>query len=145
MTIDDRGKWWIGSEPQDLEAYLKVLTEDGYGVQAFRLARCACGSERFELEADGNEGTARRTCAACGAQQFMCDSAEYWDEAEPEAWSCVECKSKHANVGVGFALLESGEVRWIYLGARCASCGILGCYADWKIDYEPSTHLMEQA
>ena len=144
MTIDRSGKWWIGSEPQDLEAYLKAWTEEGYGIQAFRLARCSCGSERFELEADENEGAARRTCAACGAQHLMCDSAEYWDEAEPDTYECVECKSSHANVGVGFALLESGEVRWIHVGARCTSCGILGCFADWKIDYEPSTHLMEQ-
>ena len=144
VTIDDSGKWWVGSEPQDLEAYLKALCEEGYGVQAFRLARCTCGSERFKVKADRDEGAAQWTCVACSAQNLVCDSADAWDDAKPKAWSCVECRSKEANVGCGFALLDSGEVRWIYLGLRCAKCGILGCFADWKIDYEPSTHLLEQ-
>jgi hypothetical protein len=27
--------------------------------------------------------------------------------------------------------------KWITVGARCASCGMLGAYVDWKIDYAP--------
>jgi hypothetical protein len=144
MTIDESGTWWVGSEPRDIEGFLKAFADDGYEVRAFRLAHCTCGSDRFSLEADDNEGAARRTCVACGTEYFICDSADSWQDAEPEPWSCIECKSKHANVGCGFALRANGEVRWIYVGARCARCGILGCYAGWKIDYEPSTHLLDR-
>jgi hypothetical protein len=28
---------------------------------------------------------------------------------------------------------------------RCIKCGVLGCYAEWKIDYSPSMHLLESA
>lgn len=144
MTIDKSGTWWIGSAPEDIEGFLQAYAEDGYKVDAFRLARCACGSDRFKVDADDNEGAARRTCATCRKRHFVCDSAETWDDAEPEAWKCIECKSKHANVGCGFSLHDDGEVRWIYLGVRCAECGILGCFAGWKINYGPSTHLLDQ-
>jgi hypothetical protein len=59
-------------------------------------------------------------------------------------WKCIECKSHSANVGVGFFLKGNKEVRWIYVGLRCSKCGVLGCYTNWKIDYEPTKHLLQQ-
>ncbi len=77
--------------------------------------------------------------------QFICDSEEYWSDATPEQWKCIECGFTSANVGIGFSLYEDGEVRWLYVGERCANCGILGCFAGWKIAYSPSKQLLEQA
>ena len=145
MTIDTSGKWWVGSEPNDLAEYLAAFTADGYLATEFRIARCACGSTVFSLAIDSDEGAASRTCIECGQTHFVCDSAEYWDDASPKKWKCIgKCKSKTANVCVGFALREDhNDVRWIYVGTRCSECGILGCYGDWKVDYSPSLQLMD--
>jgi hypothetical protein len=144
MAIDTSGKWWIGTEAGDIEGYLKAYAEGAHDVAAFRLARCTCGSVEFTLEADDNEGAARRACTGCETAHFICDSDEAWQDAEPESWACIECKSDRANVGCGFSLRDDGDVRWIYVGVRCTGCGALGCFAGWKIDYGTSGHLLDE-
>jgi hypothetical protein len=145
MAIDTSGKWWVGDFPGDLEAYLQAYSEDSWLVHQFRLAKCVCGSVEFRLDASDNDGVARRTCAKCRHAHFICDSAEFWDEAEPEHWKCIECGSEQCNIGVGFSLYDDEtDIRWLYVGERCARCGVLGCFAGWKIGYGPSLHLMEQ-
>ena len=142
MAIDTSGTWWVGSSPEDIDEYLRAYTSDCYPVHELRLAKCSCGSVEFFLLADDNEGAAQRKCASCSETAFVCDSEEYWDEAEPEAWRCVECKGETANVGIGFSLYEgTRDVRWLYVGVRCVRCGVLGCFAGWKIGYEDSTLL----
>lgn len=145
MSINKSGKWWIGSAPQDIEEFLAAYSADAYATEEFRLASCACGSGEFKLEADDKEGTARRTCSRCGREHFICDSGEYWEDAEPETLSCIECNSQHANIGVGFSLYpDDGEIKWLYVGYRCAKCGVLGCFAGWKVAYAPSRQLFDQ-
>jgi len=142
--IDTSGKWWKGTNASDLEAYLDEYTADGYPIERFVLAKCVCGSELFVVDADDTEGAASRTCVACGNQTFIVDSGEYWEDAEPERCACP-CGNEQMNVGVGFALREDGgDIRWLYIGCRCSTCGVLGCYADWKIDYSPSLQLLGQ-
>ena len=148
MTIDKSGEWWIGSDINDLNEYLIAFTEDGYPIDEFRLAKCECGCDTFFLEADFDQGTARRTCVKCKKQHFICDSEEIWEESEPEEWACV-CDFHETNIGVGFAMrkCEPGEepdVKWINVGCRCTKCGTLSCFVDWKIDYGPSHHLLDQ-
>ena len=145
MSIDTTGKWWTGTDPNDIREYLEAYTQDAYPVTEFRLARCACGSEAFRLEVDQDEEVGKRTCVVCGEEHFIGDSEEYWKNSEPEQWSCIECSSDQTNVGLGFSLYDDGEVRWLYLGQRCCGCGVLGSAADWKIAYSPSRHLMEQS
>jgi hypothetical protein len=48
-------------------------------------------------------------------------------------------------VAVGFSLRDGGDVRWISIGLRCLTDNTLGVYADWKINYGPSGHLLSQA
>jgi hypothetical protein len=144
VTIDTSGKWWIGSEPVDIQGFLTAYSSEGYKVDEFRLARCECGCEVFHLDADDTEGAARRECVKCGKVHFICDSEEYWGETDPERCTCVECGSEAFNVGVGFSLYEDTEdVRWLYVGERCVTCGILGCFAGWKVAYGPSHHLLD--
>ncbi|HMD77357.1 MAG TPA: hypothetical protein VKG86_08285 [Terracidiphilus sp.] len=145
MAINKTGKWWVGSQPQDLKEYLEAFSADGYAINEFRLAKCKCGGIEFSLWADDEEGTAKRVCSSCSEAHFICDSEEYYPDPQPEEWNCVECGSRLANVGVGFSLYEDGEVRWLYLGERCARCGVLGCSAEWKVAYEPSKQLIDQA
>lgn len=81
------------------------------------------------------EGVARRTCTRCSSAAFACDSADFWGEAEPEPLICIECGGDEVNLGVGFALYpERAGIRWVYVGYRCSSCGVLGCFAEWKTD-----------
>jgi hypothetical protein len=35
-------------------------------------------------------------------------------------------------------------VRWVSLGLRCVQDGTLAVYADWKIDYSPTGHLLSR-
>jgi hypothetical protein len=134
MAIDTNGKWWKGTAPEDVRAYLEAYAEDGYQMHDFRSARCPCGGVAFRLEADADEGVARRTCTLCGGVRFIADSEEYWSDADPEVWNCVDCGSEVTNVGVGFSLYgDQRGIRWVYVGARCTRCGILGCFAEWKV------------
>jgi hypothetical protein len=145
MSIDKSAKWWIGTDSNDIKEYLQAYAADGYKVSEFRLGKCSCGSDVFTLLADDDEGCARRTCVSCGQEEFICDSEEFWADASPEEWKCVECGSDRANVGVGFSLYEDGEIRWLYVGERCSNCGVLGCFAGWKVAYSPSKQLLDQA
>jgi len=145
VSIDTSGKWWIGSEPVDIQGFLKEYSSQGHEVNEFRLARCDCGSEVFYLDADDTEGAAKRQCVKCGKEHFICDSEEYWGETDPKWCMCVECGGESVNVGVGFSLYEdTGDVRWLYVGVRCVTCGILGCFAGWKVAYGPSHHLLDR-
>jgi hypothetical protein len=150
VAIDRSGKWWVGSEATDIEAYLKAYEAEGHFVDETRLCKCGCGSIEFRLEADWSEGCAQRHCTGCGAKHLICDSAEYWGEAEPENWVCVACEGVTGNVAVGFSLYEAEaekerDVRWISVGIRCVQCGTLGSYVDWKVGYGPSYQLLDQA
>jgi hypothetical protein len=142
--IDKSGKWWTSQQPDAIGDFLKAYATDGYNVDEFRLAKCTCSSIIFRLEADDNEGVAKRTCTQCKKEHYICDSEEYYKDAEPEKLSCIECKSDEVNVGAGFSLYDDGEIRWIYIGYRCNRCGILGCFAGWKIGYAPSKHLLKE-
>lgn len=139
--IDRSGKWWKGTGFDDLVAFIRESTAQGYPVGPVSQSTCECGAAVFSLKLDDEEGCARRTCVACGRSAFIADSAEYWDEADPGDAQCP-CGEEAFEIGVGFSLREDGNVRWITVGARCVACGILGAYVDWKIDYGPTDHLL---
>ena len=146
MAIDTSGKWWVGSSPQDLEEYLRAYSEGSYPTKLFRLAICACGSDVFSLEADDDEGVARRTCAKCGTAHFICESGEFWKDAKPDRFQCVECGGCNCNVGVGFALYDDSPsaIKWLYVGERCSACGVLGCMAGWKVGMDDALGLLDE-
>lgn len=149
MTTDKTGRWRVGTEAVDIVEYLVAYEAEGHTVHETRICRCPCGSTTFQLAADPNEGCAQRTCSDCGARHFICDSEEYWSEADPKQWSCAECGNQECNLGVGFSLYdeedERRDVRWISVGNRCTKCGTLGSFVDWKVGYGPSDQLLSQA
>ena len=146
MAIDSSGEYWTSPVPDDIHGFLESYASEGYDVDDFRLARCECGSVAFRLEADDDEGVARRTCAACNARHFICDSEEYWADAEPEQCTCVECGADTVNVGVGFSLYDHDPtgIRWLYVGVRCTGCGTLGCFAGWKVGMADALYLRDR-
>jgi hypothetical protein len=144
VSIRKTPRAWYGTEVDDLVEYLRTYAE--YTPQVLRVARCACGSDRFRLSVCADEGGARRTCAMCSTAAFVADSDEYWDDDEAEEIAC--CKGEPCNVAVGFRLYDgdesAGDVKWIYVGRRCVGCGELSCPVDWKVGYGPSAHLVDQ-
>lgn len=147
MTIDTSGKWWIGSTPEDLNEYLQALSHESYPIDAFRLSRCNCGSTVFNLHVEQDAGIARRTCTSCGAKHWIADSTENYEKGlRLKKFKCITCKSHNTNVGVGFSLASEGTaVKWLFVGNRCSECGTLGSMVDWKVGYEPSLQLLDQA
>ena len=143
MTIDRSGAYWTGSDAADLDEYLRALTAENHPVDRIVHPRCTCGHERFQLEADADEGCARRACASCRRTHFICDGEEVWSEAEPEAMVCP-CDGEVFELAVGFSHRDDGSVRWLTVGERCVSCGVLGAAVNWKIDYAPTDHLYDQ-
>jgi ribosomal protein S27AE len=142
-VIDRTGRWWTGEDFGDLGDYLRMLTAEGYPADRILQSVCSCGGTTHRLRADPVEGVAQRTCVACGSGAFIADSEEEWSEARPQQWRCV-CGHDTAELGVAFSLKRDGEVRWVTVGQRCTSCGVLGMMVDWKIGYGPSVHLLAQ-
>ena len=136
MAIDTSGEWWKGSEVADIEEYLASLEPGGYPVDRATPGRCACGSAVFAVEVDRDNELARTICAGCKKIAYVADAEEHWDDAEPETIDCPDGHAQH-EVALGLCVRdgEDGEwVRWMSLGLRCATCGILSSPDDWKSD-----------
>jgi hypothetical protein len=141
-VIDRSGEWWKGAQFDDLAEYVRELTAPDYPADLVSQSVCKCGSVLFSMEVDSEQGCARRTCLSCDRTVFIGDSAEFWSEADPVAVRCP-CGHESFEISVGFSFREGGDVRWITVGRRCVACGILGVPVDWKIDYSPTTQLLE--
>lgn len=126
----------------DIDEYLRAYSAGDCQVTRTVGAVCAsCEGIEFRVRLDDEQGCAERTCTGCGTHAALLDSQEFLEEADLGDAACP-CGGEQFNLAVGFAPLEgSDDVRWVYLGLRCTRDGVLGCYADWKIDYTPSGHL----
>lgn len=143
MAIDKAGKWWTGTSSADLREYLTEFKAGGYEViDVLEVPDCsACGnSVGYRVRIDDEEGYADRVCASCGHSHLMLDSADFVEDAAPEDAACP-CGAEVFDVAVGFSTRDDGSIRWVSIGLRCRDDGVLGCYADWKIDYAPTEHL----
>ncbi|MFI7219969.1 hypothetical protein [Micromonospora maritima] len=119
MTLKKTGRLWRGDNFDDLAEYIRFFKAGGYPVSVVVEPRCGeCDGLAFRVDIDEEDAT-RRACLTCGGEEFA--------------------------VAVGYAFFDEGEVRWISVGLRCLMDGALGVYADTKIDYSPSRHLLAQA
>ena len=133
--------WWKGETFEDLAEYLRAFTETNYPAERVDQSGCrACGALSFTLHVDDEQGCAQRRCIGCGLEAFIADSEEWWEDADVADAACL-CQSETFEVGVAFSLREDGEIHWVTVGGRCTTCGVLGVYTDWKIDYSPTDHL----
>lgn len=106
----------------------------------------SCGGLTFEVAVMEVEGGARRTCLGCGAEEYVADSADYWDDdAEVDYYCACPCGHEEFTAAVGYLIGDDGEVRWIFVGLRCLACASLNVYEDWKISYGPTRHLLDMA
>ena len=144
MSIDTSGEYWVGTEATDIAELLYAVTSENYRADRIAVVRCACGGDRFTLEADTDEGCAQRMCVGCKSKHLICDSGDHWDEVDPGVIECPACAGDVFEMAVAFSHRDDGDVRWITIGARCVGCGVLGAPVDWKIDYGPTGHLYER-
>ncbi|WZB61056.1 hypothetical protein WJ968_03275 [Achromobacter xylosoxidans] len=135
MTLKKKGKFWYGTTQEDLQTEMRRYSVDNvYEATRYAASACACGGKTFTLDTDEDAGVALRTCTACGNEHYMGDSASYADEAEPARHPCV-CDGETFELLSGVALYEdSNDVRWYYIGCRCAQCDLVGVFADWKCE-----------
>ena len=127
----------------DLERYVRLLTADSHPAEMVLQCICTCGAVVFRLEGDPERGCLRRICAACHQGAFIGDSEERWDRAQPQPCLC-RCGSETFLAGVGFSFRADGDVMWLTVGVCCTRCRLLGTPADWKVDYSPTDHLLQQ-
>jgi hypothetical protein len=114
---------------------------DGRPVSIVPSVCGGCGGRVFFVFVDDVEGGAERVCAGCGGRAFIADSEEFWEDADPGE-ACCPCGSEEFETAVAFSLAGDGSVRWVTVGLRCQKDGAAGVYADWKIDYGPTDHLL---
>lgn len=146
MSVTKSGDVWYGDGFDDLADYIRDYGAGGYEVAVVKRSVCGqCAGTTFGVQVDetGDE-CAQRWCLTCDDIAFIGDSEEYWESSETDDCACP-CGGEEFEAGVGFALRPDGEVRWLSIGLRCLKDGQLGVYADWKIDYTPSRHLLESA
>lgn len=129
--------------PAELAAFLRGAV-DGRPVKITPSICEGCGGRVFFVLV--NASGAERECSGCSSRAFIADSEEYWNEEsweddEPGAAGCP-CGSEEFEAAVAFSLADDGSVRWVTLGLRCIKDGFSGVYADWKIDYGPTDHLL---
>ncbi|MGW2441201.1 hypothetical protein ACWCY1_31325 [Streptomyces goshikiensis] len=114
---------------------------DGRPVKIVPSVCGGCGGRVFFVLVDDVEGGAERVCAGCGVRAFIAGSEEFWEDADPGE-ACCPCGSGEFENAVTFSLADDGSVRWVTVGLRCQKDGAAGAYADWKIDYSPTDHLL---
>lgn len=137
MTHQKRGEHWYGSNHTDIHGeIMRYAGLNGYPAEHFADAICQCGGRHFRLSLDDDAGAAVRRCADCNGNHPIGDSSDYLDEAKPEECSCL-CGQDVFEISAGVALYAGGQdVRWLYLGCRCISCGLTAVYGDWKNEHE---------
>jgi hypothetical protein len=136
MTLSNRAGQTYGDTQADIPERLRHYSrKNGYPAEHFADAMCRCSNRTFTLLVDDTEGAAIRKCIACGHEHPIGDGDEYLEGAELEECGCP-CGAEGLELTVGVALYTgSQDVRWLYIGARCPHCGLVGCYADWKDEF----------
>ncbi|MFI6440260.1 hypothetical protein [Streptomyces sp. NPDC050759] len=124
----------------DLAVFLRNAA-DGCPVRIVPSVCGGCGGRAFFVLVDDVEGGAERVCAGCGGRAFIADSEEFWEDADPGAAVCP-CGNEEFETAVAFSLADDESVRWVTVALRCQKDGAVGVYADWKIDYGPTDHLL---
>src|SRR5262245_41369444 len=130
--VDD---WYVGDTPEDVAEFLRESGADGYEVDEVRHSACQmCGGGVFGVEGSLEDPTVvRRTCRACGHQQYIGDSERYWEEEQAYISVC-ECEEGYFTVAVGFSLYsDGGGIRSLATAERCLACSRIASLAAWMV------------
>lgn len=143
MTLKERKGQYYGDSQTDIRDFIVLYSkESGYPATHCGDCRCSCGADAFLLALDDEEGVAVRTCSACGAQHPIADSDEFLEDAHLEQCACP-CGAEAFEITIGVSpYAESRDVRWLYVGCRCRTCGLVGVFGDWKNEFEDYEKLL---
>ncbi len=150
MSISKNGEAYFGTCQKDIREELSRYAKlTGYEIHHFKDVVCVCGGSTFTLHIDDDECVAGRTCLSCGVQHVMLDGEDYLEDAELYHAICA-CESEPFEITVGVNLYSgdkglSNDVRWLYIGCRCPKCDQVGCYADWKNEFNGFEKLLSNA
>ena len=137
---EDGAEYLRGERASDIAWFLRKYSDHETDKEV--LVSCkSCGLDYFAISVDAVVGAIEVECAYCKEKRLLLDSEDAWDDCEPEKVECPECNSATFNAGVGFVHRRDGDVSRVYIGARCSNCGLLGCPADWGIDYSPTDEM----
>ena len=142
MLIEREGHSY-GSDFADLATFVREFGSPTDSADEVRQSRCAiCDCATFWMEVSEEAGVAKRTCTACKQAAFIGDSEAHWAKADAGDAACP-CGTKVFEVAVGFCLTKNRDVDWMAVGARCVACDLVGIYADWCIEFTPSSALID--
>jgi hypothetical protein len=150
MSITKTGSSYFGTCQEDIRTELaRYATVNGYEIHHFKDVVCSCGNTTFTLYIDDEECVAGRQCTSCNVQHVMLDGEEYIEDAELYHAVCT-CEAEPFEITVGVSLYSteiglSEDVRWLYIGCRCPSCNLVGCYADWKNEFNGYQEFLSKA
>jgi len=120
---------------------LRFSERNGYIAEHFADARCECGSQRFTLHEEETQGCAIRVCTRCGVDHFIGDTEQVLSDCEGFTQRTCRCGAAELLILCAVALYDgSDDVRWLYVGAGCPVCRLVGVYVEWKVeggDYRP--------
>jgi hypothetical protein len=133
MTLRKSGKHYYGDSQDDIrDEMLRYSQLNEYVVQHFANAICACGTRTFRLLLDDSEGAAVRICTQCNNKHPIGDSQELLEDASLEECACP-CGAESFEITIEVSLYDNSEdVKWLYVGRRCSTCGLTAVYGDWK-------------
>jgi len=150
MTISKKENESYATCQADIRLELNNYAKShGSEIHHFKDVECKCGGHLFHLHIDDDECVAIRICTACKDEHVMLDGEEYLEDAEFYQAVCT-CESKPFELTVGVKLYADGDalsddVNWLYIGCRCPSCNLVGCYADWKNEFSGYEKLCNNA
>lgn len=135
MALTKKGEFMYGTTSGDTQAELRSYSvANRHEAVRFASSKCNCGCRTFALQTDEEAGVAIRTCTDCGQRHLMGDSADYVEEAAPEAHECV-CENEVFELMSGVSVYEgTHDVRWYYIACHCVECNLVGVFADWKCE-----------
>jgi hypothetical protein len=142
-VLTKRNGYWYGDNYADIQAELiRYSTLNGYIIHHFSDINCACSAKVFCLALDDTVGAAIRSCVSCHCEHPIGDSNKYLKDAALEECACP-CGNEQFEMSAGVSVYDDSEdVRWFYLGCRCAKCGLIACYGDWKNEYNGYRQLL---
>ena len=134
MQDDDRE---FAESAESIRGFLAQRSMDAGYATRFADAICQCGRRVFSLlEVDETHGEASWFCEACDAVYLFHSlpiDGDYRGHPDSDVVDCVcPCGQARFEIVVGVTLYGRTETaRTAYVGCRCVSCGLMGCYGLW--------------
>lgn len=127
-----------GEDVDDLRDWVRQL-DGAPEVHEVVVLHCAQHGDEAQtwqyVEADAQQGLARRRCLSCAHTVHLLESEAHW--THPMMWACKGCAQSIAELCVGLHVPDGEHVEWVALAARCVDCGRIEGLTDVLVDQRP--------